>query len=232
MDRKIAAFLHCVGEDGLELYNTLKITDADPVNKTLLDVLAAFKNYCEPRKNTVYERHQFWVHTYITEARIAKFVTELKSRARKCEFGDYEDLVIRDKIVFSVTDTCLRETLLSIADLTLTKGIDICRAKEVVCAQARAMSPARVTEHVDAVRSRDIPKQRKGAETNPSRIHVKDQMQSCGRCGRQHKPRNCPAYNAHCNACGKKNHFSAVCKSSKEKKRRMAPSGFALIPGI
>lgn len=211
--RKIAVFLHCVGEDGLEVYNTLKITYADPADKALSDVLAAFKKYCEPRKNTVYERHQFWKHMYNADAGIDKFVTELKSRARQCEFGDSEDLMIRDKIVFSVPDTSLREKLLSIPDLALTKAIDLCRAKEVACAQAKAMSPVSVTEHVDAIGSRDTPKQQKRADTN--RTRVKDQVQSCGRCGRQHKPRSCPAYNAHCNACGKKNHFSAVCKSSK-----------------
>lgn len=211
--RKIAVFLHCVGEDGLEVYNTLKITYVDPENKKLSDVLTAFKKYCEPRKNTVYERHQFWAHTYNVQAGIDKFVTELKARAHSCEFGDSEDLMLKDKIVFSVTDTSLREKLLSISDLSLAKAIDLCRAKEVVRAQALAMSPVNVTEQVDAVQSREPPKQSKRADTNPSRMHAKDQ--SCGRCGRQHKPRNCPAYNAHCNACGKKNHFSAVCKSSK-----------------
>ena len=36
----------------------------------------------------------------------------------------------------------------------------------------------------------------------------------CGNCGQQHARGKCPAYGKRCNSCGKKNHFSKVCRST------------------
>ncbi|KAJ8403683.1 hypothetical protein AAFF_G00350090 [Aldrovandia affinis] len=145
-ERKIAVMLHCVGEDALEIYNALNVQYADAQAKKMEEVLTAFRQYCAPRKNTVFERHQFWAYKHNEEAGIDKFVTELRLRARDCEFGESEDLMLRDKIVFSIADHKLRERLLSTADLPLHTAIDICRAKEAATMQARAMAPNSSTE--------------------------------------------------------------------------------------
>lgn len=44
-------------------------------------------------------------------------------RQSTCEFREIEDLMIRDKIVFSVTDDRVREKLLAISDLSLSKAM-------------------------------------------------------------------------------------------------------------
>lgn len=59
---KIAILLHTIGEEALEVYNTLTVHLADQENKTIEDVLTAFRDYCSPQKNFVFERHQFWSH--------------------------------------------------------------------------------------------------------------------------------------------------------------------------
>lgn len=216
--RKIAVLLHCIGEEALEIYNTLIIQHADPEDKKLSEVLRAFEAYCAPRKNTVFERHQFWAHRFDEGAGIDKFVTELRQRARNCEFKETEDLMIRDKIVFSVTDSRLREKLLSTTDLDLTKAIDICRAKEITSAQAKVMSNGANTTYIHAIEKsarKAKPSQPARAQLNkqPSRSH--DDQINCGKCGKSHKPRSCPAIGAECRKCGKRNHFAAVCKAGK-----------------
>ncbi len=108
--RQIAVLLHCIGEEALDIYNSLVTEYEDPQHKKLSEVLAAFRKYCAPRKNTVFERHQFWAYTFSKQVGIDKFITELRNKARTCEFGETEDLMIRDKIVFStiaqVNDCC------------------------------------------------------------------------------------------------------------------------------
>lgn len=133
------------------LYNSLIIEYQDPQHKKLSEVLAAFRTYCAPQKNIVFERHQFWAHTFSEQAGIDKFVTELRNKARTCEFGDTEDLMIQDKIVFSTTDSGLRERLLSIPNLILLKAIDICRAKEVSKAQVTAMAASSEVQPVHVI---------------------------------------------------------------------------------
>lgn len=210
-DRKIAVLLHCIGEDALEIYNTLDITYADDENKTMEEVLTAFEKYCAPRKNTVFERHQFWTHQFSEHTTIDKFVTELRQKARTCEFKQSEDLMIRDKIVFSMSDTRLREKLLATPELSLTAAIDICRAKEIVTAQSKLMSGGLLEQAVLAVEQRQ--RQTPPPKARAVRAAVE---RSCDRCGKSHRPRNCPAFNVECRKCGKKNHFAAVCRSAAE----------------
>lgn len=100
----------------MEIYNALDIAYEDANNKTIEEVIKASENYCAPRKNTVFERHQFWARQFSEHTGIDKFVTELRQRARTCEFKETEDLMITDKIVFSVSDTRLREKLLAVSD--------------------------------------------------------------------------------------------------------------------
>lgn len=60
-----------------------------------------------------------------------QYITELRTRAKPCEFDDQNDSVIRDRIVFGVSDACLKERLLrESSDLTREKATSICRAAE------------------------------------------------------------------------------------------------------
>lgn len=64
-------------------------------------------------------------------------MTELKTRAKACEFGDQQSLMIRDRIVFGVRDGRLKERMLR--DLSLQKAIDMCRAAEATQTQLKAL---------------------------------------------------------------------------------------------
>lgn len=47
---KIAIPLHTIGEEALEVYNTLTVNLVDEENETMEDVLTAFRDYCSPQK--------------------------------------------------------------------------------------------------------------------------------------------------------------------------------------
>lgn len=59
---KVAILLHKVGEEALEVYNTLQITFRDPENLTMAEIIIALREYCTPKKIFVFERYQFWTH--------------------------------------------------------------------------------------------------------------------------------------------------------------------------
>ena len=108
-----------IGEEANEIYNTFQfVTEEDRIK---LDVLKSkFEEYVNPRKNTVFERYRFWEYNQQEGETIDQFITELKTRAKSCEFGDQHDSMIRDRIVFGVSDTRLKEQLLrESSDLTL-----------------------------------------------------------------------------------------------------------------
>ena len=62
---RVAILLHAIGEEALEVYNTLKVDLDDDDNLSVSGILDAFKAYCLPKKNTVFERHQFWAHPMV-----------------------------------------------------------------------------------------------------------------------------------------------------------------------
>ena len=102
-------------------------------------VLQKFRSCCEPRKNIVFERYQFWDRNQNASEPIDKWVTDLRSRAAKCEFGTFESDMIRDKVVFGVRDDRIKERLFRQADLTLNKALDVCRVAETNKQQIEAM---------------------------------------------------------------------------------------------
>ncbi|XP_068690629.1 uncharacterized protein [Montipora capricornis] len=106
-----AILLRTIGEDGLEIYNTFRFATGEDPNK-IAHLKKKFEDYFNPRKNTVFERYKFWECKQQDGESIDQFITELKTRAKSCEFSDQQDSLIRDRIVFGVSDTRLKERLL------------------------------------------------------------------------------------------------------------------------
>ena len=78
---KIAILLHTVGEEALEVYNTHTIPQ-EAEEPTMEEVLVAFRDYCIPQKNVVFERHQFWSHTMSSGISVDRFITELRQKSK------------------------------------------------------------------------------------------------------------------------------------------------------
>ena len=98
---QMAIILHCAGVQVQEVSEHFVFPyDADKDDpQKILEKLA---EYCSPRSNEVIETHQFWNMMYYKP--FDSFLTDLRSRANLCNFGDIKDRMLRDKIVFSVTD--------------------------------------------------------------------------------------------------------------------------------
>ena len=112
-DEKVqcAILLHVIGEEGLRTYNTFKFAIGEDPNK-ISALEKKVEDYVNPKKNTVFERYRFWECKQQEGETIDQFITELKTRAKSCEFGEQHDSMIRDGIVFSGRDTRLKERLL------------------------------------------------------------------------------------------------------------------------
>ncbi|GBN02260.1 hypothetical protein AVEN_209038-1 [Araneus ventricosus] len=84
--------------------------------------------------------------------------------------------------------------------LGLEKAIEIVRAAETSREQLRSMKEetAVTVNSVKRNRSQNQPKQ-------------SSQEYECKKCGRKHKPHECPAYGKVCAKCNKKNHFAVKC---------------------
>ncbi|KAK9712141.1 hypothetical protein QE152_g25077 [Popillia japonica] len=73
---KIAMFLNTIGGEGLEIYNTFKLAEAD--KKDYKKVVGAFAQYCAPRKNKTYERFVFSSTTQAKDEQFEHYYGDLK----------------------------------------------------------------------------------------------------------------------------------------------------------
>ena len=127
-ETQVAILLHTAGPEAQEIHRTLTYAEEED-SKDYNTVLPKLRAYCEPRKNIVFERHQFWKRDQLENETIGQWVTELRTRAAKCDFKEQNNM-IRDKIVFGLRDNAVQEGLLREADLSLERAVDICRTAE------------------------------------------------------------------------------------------------------
>ena len=150
-DVKTNTLLHLIGPDAVEIFNTFEF--AEPGDKAkLAPVLEKFEQYCNPRKNVIFERHVFNTRCQGSSETVDTYVTDLRMKARSCEFGELKDSLIRDRIVCGIKSDTVRSRLLRDCDLTLQKAIEICRAAESTETQMKIMAEGTATsESVDAI---------------------------------------------------------------------------------
>ena len=91
---KSAALLHIAREDAVDLYNSFEWENAGD-EKKLDNVMEKSEEYCAPRKNITWERHIFNTRYQKPNEPIDQYVTDLRNKATRCEFGTLIDGLIR-----------------------------------------------------------------------------------------------------------------------------------------
>ena len=179
-----------------------------------------FEQYCEPRKNTIYEGYLFFLRGQESGEPIDKYVTVLRNMADSCEFEDLKDSLIRDRIVFGIADNNVRECLLQVPDLTLNKALEIARAAETTQSQLKQMQNLHEVNTVGKRKENFSRKKDEEKKEISKRKYLADQPQVLWQktCTRQIKV---PAYGQQCKTCGKRNHFAAKCTGGKQSSRNL-----------
>lgn len=135
-------------------------------------------------------------------------MTDLKNKAKECEFEQLTDSPIRDCIVCGVANDQVRARILREPDLSLSKAIDICRANEPTQSHMKAL------HEENEVAVNKLSKIKLTKKPNDSSVGDKSE---CSKCGYKHEPRKCPAYGQTCKVCSRKKHFGRMCRTKKIK---------------
>ena len=139
---QVATLLTIIGEDAREVYSTFDWeNEGDEVKMEL--VLKKFSDYCEPRKNVPFERYiyKFNRREQAAGESYDQYRTALRKLAQTCAFNSITpDEMLRDRLVFGISNNRVRECLLRETDITLKKTDEICHAAECMSAQMSAMS--------------------------------------------------------------------------------------------
>lgn len=237
-ERKIAVLLHVAGEEAMEKYETFGLSDEQ--KKSLDEVYKAFEEFCTPKVNESVERHFFFSRVQNGGENFTSFVTDLKKLSASCEFGTLKDSLIKDRIICGIRDNELKNKLLREENLTLEKCVNICKAAELAEIQIKTMDNENKVKEIKSSNKKNNhnknkfkgdakkfnhqdkkddkfehagqPSNSSGKSQRAQRGDVMHQQRfTCTRCGRQHAPRQCPAYGKLCNYCKGRNHFANVC---------------------
>lgn len=210
--RKIALLLTVAGPKAVEVYNTFDFTEAEDKDK-FDAILLKFDEHCSPKKNETYERYVFRSRMQQLTENFDTFVTDLKLKARTCNFGLLQDSMIRDQIVFGVKDHKVRERLLRETDLTLADAVKICQASELALQHAKTFSDGTRDMTQDGATVAVVSKLMDKRSTVGGKEEKDSNKFKCKRCGTVHSPRKCPAFGKICNKCKGQNHFAKQCFS-------------------
>ncbi|XP_016356219.1 uncharacterized protein LOC107699481 [Sinocyclocheilus anshuiensis] len=198
--RKRALLLHCLGAEGLRIFQTLYAAN------TYSEAVAQLKGHFQKTHSVLLKRLHFRQRCQQSSVSASQFVVDLKSLVEPCKFGALRDELIRDQLIEKTNSARVRERLLMenyklILDKALTQELQIEEA--TWCAAKIAETNAAKTDvtSVPANTVMDEEFQPAGAIIQQTQPQSSQQRRRCGNCGSiRHANRSpdCPAISQKC----------------------------------
>ena len=242
-EQKIALLLYQMGRQYTRVFENELAFPTEANKKDYTFVCEAFKSYFEPKKLTRSYVSKFQRRVQSSSESVSDFITALRDLAKMCEFGDKEDDFLCVQIGNGVRDDALKKKLWD-ESLTLKQMIEKCQTHEIreelftlphsrpmpaVNAVKRGRSHTRGRTNQRYYQHFQQPQLNRGrgshrsrhqpttAQRGTSRSTNRDTPRirgGCRNCGRNHPPRQCPAFGKLCNSCGSQGHFAALCRKT------------------
>ncbi|XP_022784459.1 uncharacterized protein K02A2.6-like [Stylophora pistillata] len=233
-DYKCAMLLHCIGIEAMRLFNGMKFGEGEDRDK-MADILMKYDQHFLGQKQEFFERFQFNRRNQESGESIDEYISVLRNMAKTCGFCDcIRELLLMDRLLLGISDDKTRGELLSTHDFTLSKTIEISRAKEAASLHMKALKNEEINKVINKFKEKK-PGDDKHKTNGKSGDHVKGKTKDnsgkgksgetsdpratkrkCLFCTQVHLMRKelCPAWGKTCMACGGKNHFqmSFKCK--------------------
>ncbi|XP_064389221.1 uncharacterized protein K02A2.6-like [Halichondria panicea] len=158
-----------------------------------------------------------------TYARLSDFFVPESRRKEKrklaihCGFaGDRLTEELRDQIVVGLRKETDRKRLLTEADLTYKRTLEIVQASESAEKTTKSLQRHDTSEVLYTSRKQ---KHQKSSKTPPQ-----DQPRDCYRCGGKHQPAVCKFKEAVCHYCKKPGHIARVCRAKAKQEKGKKPT--------
>ena len=242
--RKVGQLLKFMGPEHVATYDSFTwrparpAVEADPDNNIVavpadpgedqydLDhVFAKFDSHFGVHRYRNIKRQEFLSTTRRKDQTIMNFISDLRTKAKHCNYGELEEGIIIDMIINKANDSRCTEKLMELEDdsLTLNNVIRICRQVELTQAHVKALESKNQGEnqvHRAQAHRRGRSHDRSRGRRRGSSGHMGYQSyygERCKKCCRSHGSEQCRADNEFCGACGQKGHFkrSPLCTAEK-----------------
>ena len=210
--KKRAVFLSVIGATNYKLLSSL-VAPAKPGEKEYSALVDKFAEHFTPAPSEIVERFKFHSRFRKPGESVAAFMSELRSIAKSCNFGDTLETILRDCIVCGINDAVIQCRLLSEKALTFKTALELAQSMESAAKNLKELSDSSKgdTKHAAAAGSTPTPQEPVHQITNTSA-----KSQQCYRCGKKgHYAPACKYKDTVCNKCGKVGHLQKVCRSKR-----------------
>ena len=200
-DKKtVAVFLSTIGGKTYELLRNL-VSPKPPESLKLSELTDILKLHYEPQPLVIAERFQFHRRFQTADESIAEFMAQLRRLSKHCDFQDYLEQALRDRLVCGLGNEGIQRRLLAEAKLTLAPALEIAQGMEAAERNAQSLKGSEAAVHKMNT-SREPATQRP-----PTRA-------PCYRGGRAtHDPKDwCRHRESVCHFCKKKGYIAPVCR--------------------
>ena len=182
-DKQVSVLLSVVGAQTYALLRRLT-APALPSTKSLEELTTLLQAHFEPTPLVIAERFHFHRRNQASGESIADYVAKLRRLTAHCEFGAALDDTLRDRLVCGLRHESIQKCLLSEANLTLKRAMELSQGMETADKNLRALRGSE-----PAI---------KQVATRPSQTAL---QLKCSRCARNgHEPKDCRFRDATCNA--------------------------------
>jgi len=189
-----------------DLVSPDSIRDKSPAE--LLQLLSA---QFQPKKLVVAESVRFWERNQREEESIAQYVAELRYMAKSCDFGQFLNRALRDKLVSGLRSQTIQRRLLGEEDVQLARAIELATSMEAADRDSTQLNRQKNGGNGDLHQfQRQRPPQVKSAVST-----------KCFRCnGTTHSPDDCWFKEAECRKCHKVGHVEKACRQGQKNSAR------------
>ena len=188
------------------------LTSVESNVDTSTEVFEALEKVFRPESNQTLSHFKFRNMKQGASQNCDSYMSGLRLALPECKYRNNADGLLKDQFIFGIYNKEIQDHLLG--EIKETDN------------SVRALYEARKVESKLAQR-------KMLGIANPNLISVDELKKSttfnkrkdnhrieCDKCGCSHGKRDCPAYGKECHKCGRKNHFSKMCKSESKRDSR------------
>ena len=182
------------------------LAPAKPGEKSFDQIVETFTAHFDPAPLEIIEHFTFNTRVWKTSKSIAIYVSELRTIAKNCNFGETLETMLRDRLVCGVNNPIIQCRLLSEKALTLKTAMELSQGMESTAKYVKELT----SQPADSSN---------GSESSIHKVTASlPQGRCCYRCGKPgHYATICKFKDAKCHKCGKVGHLQKVCQSKVKK---------------